>query len=62
MSLRKSKCWYSSNCSHFLKCAIQLPKLLFEREKENHPFMGKEGEGGGKREEGETRRGRRKGI
>ncbi len=22
MSLSKSKCWYSNNCLHFLKCAI----------------------------------------
>ncbi len=22
MSLSKSKCWYSNNCLHFLKCAV----------------------------------------
>jgi hypothetical protein len=26
MSVSKSKCWYSSNCSHFLKCAVPLKK------------------------------------
>ncbi len=25
MSLSKSKCWYSNNCLHFLKCAVPLP-------------------------------------
>ncbi len=24
MSLSKSKCWYSNNCLHFLKCAVPL--------------------------------------
>ncbi len=24
MSLSKSKCWYSSNCLHFKKCAVPL--------------------------------------
>ncbi len=24
MSLSKSKCWYSNNCLHFLKCVVQL--------------------------------------
>jgi hypothetical protein len=25
MSLIKSKCWYSYNCLHFLKCAVAVP-------------------------------------
>ncbi len=25
MSLSKSKCWYSNNCSHYLKHAVPLP-------------------------------------
>jgi hypothetical protein len=33
----------------FFKTRYLITKLLFEREKENHPFMVKEGEGGGKR-------------
>ena len=33
----------------FFKTHYSITKLLFEREKENHPFMVKEGEGGGKR-------------
>ncbi len=24
MSLSKSKCWYSNDCLHFLKCAVSL--------------------------------------
>jgi len=24
MSLSKSKCWFSNNCLHFLKCAVPL--------------------------------------
>ncbi len=28
MSLSKSTCWYSNNCLHFSKCAIQLLKFL----------------------------------
>ncbi len=24
MSLSKSKCWYSNNCLHFLKCAVPI--------------------------------------
>jgi hypothetical protein len=28
MSLTKSKCWYSNNCLHFLKCAVPLQKNL----------------------------------
>ncbi len=27
MSLSKSKCWYSSNCLYFQKCAVPLQKL-----------------------------------
>ncbi len=27
MSLSKSKCWYSSNCLHFKKCAVPLKKV-----------------------------------
>ncbi len=28
MSLSKSKCWYSDNCLHFLKCAVPLVALV----------------------------------
>jgi hypothetical protein len=28
MSLSKSKCWYSNNCLHFLKCAVPLEAKL----------------------------------
>ncbi len=28
MYLSKSKCWYSNNCLHFLKCAVPL-KLIY---------------------------------
>jgi hypothetical protein len=27
MSLRKSKCWYSNNCLHFLKCAVPFNRV-----------------------------------
>ena len=27
MSVSKSKCWYSSNCLHFLKCTVPLIQL-----------------------------------
>jgi hypothetical protein len=34
MSLNKSKCWYSNNCLHFLKCAVPLAffcsKIIYE--------------------------------
>ncbi len=28
MSLCKSKCWYSNNCLHFLKCAVPFSDLI----------------------------------
>ncbi len=28
MSLSKSKCWYSNNCLHFVKCAVPLTVTL----------------------------------
>ncbi len=32
MSLSNSKCWYSNNCLHFLKCAVPLLFIsLFRR-------------------------------
>jgi hypothetical protein len=35
MSLSKSKCWYSNDCLHFLKCAV--PLITFDRIFKNLP-------------------------
>ncbi len=45
MSLSMSKCWYSNNCLHFLKCAVPFSNVTCkdsqeewkrEREAEHH--------------------------
>jgi hypothetical protein len=40
VSLSKSKCWYSNNCLHFLKCAVPLASLtLLRLHPEVHPLF-----------------------